>query len=99
MNPDHLHSALLASNSGDITPYGGLKPPLYCRLSTIWLPVEDCQYETSTSNAASERHVRLDPTPREAATRLTALIRFGVDAHMQHAGPHHDRSAAGFSSG
>jgi hypothetical protein len=39
--------------------------------------------------------VRLDPPLLEATvdavTRLTGLMRFGVDEHVQHTCPHHDR--------
>lgn len=47
--------------------------------------------QTSASSATSEHRVRLDPpllgATVDAATRLTGLLRFGVDEHVQHTCP------------
>ncbi|GAA2634122.1 hypothetical protein [Streptomyces vastus] len=75
-------------------PHGGLKQPLDCRLSTIWLP----SFAVNTNFILEhdvEHRVRLDPPLLEvtvdAVARLTGLMRFGVGERVQHTCPHHDR--------
>ncbi|MEQ4725972.1 hypothetical protein [Nonomuraea sp. B19D2] len=94
MNRDHLYSVLLSSNSGGETPHDGLNShrivvcrPYACPSSTV---------NTNFSLEHDLEHrVRLGPPLLEATvdavTRLTGLMRFGVDEHVQHTCPHDDR--------